>query len=308
MCIQRGTLHHSAWQQHRYLLGLVLAVWLSSSSLLLVPSPVAAVGIDLPAAGSPICATQKAEDAVGISASTIITYLTFFPVIGKPFSCQPIAGATYGTVVPSTPPVSVPPPINPEYNLSLRGYDPTNASLDLQYYGGATDSGAPKLYSLFTGTRPANFRTVYRVHKWDYACGCRSPYYEDDNYPVTLGGLAATPGELVLIPSSSYDIGTMTSGYGVMVLYATMTQLTFRYGREDDIRGDLPGYVIHLENVCVDPNLLALYNYWDSVGRRARLPALYRGQALGRAINNEIGIVIRDWASFMDPRSKKDWW
>jgi hypothetical protein len=99
----------------------------------------------------------------------------------------------------------------------------------------------------------------------------------------------------------------MRTGYEVMVLYATMTQLTFRYGREDDIRGDLGGYVIHLENVCIDPNLLAAYNYWDSVGR-GRLPALYAGQPVGRAINNEVGVAIRDWAMFMDPRSKKDWW
>ncbi len=305
MCIHRGMFQLGV-RPHQRVLDLVFAVWLCASSFL-VPPPAEAVGIDSFAENLSICSVRDAEKDGEIRASATISYSSFFPLVSNVSSCQPIAGATYGSVLPNTPRVSVPPPLNPEYNLSLRGYDPTNESLDLVYYGGNTDSGAPKLNSLFAPARSANFRTVYRVHKWDYACGCASSYYEDDFYPVTLGGLAATPGELILIPTSGYDIGLRTSGYAVMVLYATKTQLTFRYGREDDIRGDLPGYVIHLENVCIDPNLVSAYNYWDSQ-KRTRLPALYAGQAVGRAINDRVDVAIRDWAMFMDPRSKKDWW
>ncbi len=305
MRTQRGTFHWGTWQHHRYMLGLVLAVWLCSFCLLLFPSKAAAGGIDSAPLVSPLCSTQRADSVDSISASKNVTY--FFPVIAKGFTCLPIPGATYGSVIPSTAPVSVPPPVNPEYNLSLRSYDPTSQPLGLVDYGGNRDPLAPQLYSLFGDNRTATFRTVYQVHKWNYSCPCASSEYEDDSYPVTLAGLETTPNELIYTPGSGYDIGLMTTGYEVMVLYATSTQLTFRYGREDIIRGDVPGYVIHLENICVDPNLLAAYNYWDSAGR-GRLPALNQRQPLGRAIGNEIGVAIRDWASFMDPRSRKDWW
>ncbi len=305
MCTHRGTSHWGTWQQHRYTLGLVLAVWLCLVGLLLFPSNAAAAGNDFAAAGSSSCVARQAGSADGISASSTITL--FFPVVSKARNCDPIPGAVYGSVVPSTSPVSVPPPVNPEYNLSLRGYDPTSGIFDLVDYGGNRDPLAPQLYSLFGDMRTATFRTLYKVHKWNYGCSCASAEYEDDSYPVTLAGLETTPNEVIYTPASGYDIGLMTTGYEVMVLYATATQLTFRYGREDIIRGDIPGYVIHLDNVCVDPGLLALYNYWDGAGR-GRLPALNQGQPLGRAIGNEIGVVIRDWASFMDPRSRKDWW
>jgi hypothetical protein len=38
------------------------------------------------------------------------------------------------------------------------------------------------------------------------------------------------------------------------------------------------------------------------------LPALRGSQALGRARDASIGVAIRDTGSFMDPRSRKDWW
>ena len=73
----------------------------------------------------------------------------------------------------------------------------------------------------------------------------------------------------------------------------------------------VPGYVVHLEDVCVDPNLLALYRaQTDSDGyhHTGHLPALLNNQALGTALNTEVKVVIRDKGSFMDPRSRKDWW
>jgi hypothetical protein len=68
---------------------------------------------------------------------------------------------------------------------------------------------------------------------------------------------------------------------------------------------------VYLENVCVDPNLLALYraqNNADGWRSSTMLPALRNGQPLGRALGNEIGVAIRDRASFMDPRTRGDWW
>ncbi len=64
---------------------------------------------------------------------------------------------------------------------------------------------------------------------------------------------------------------------------------------------------MHLENVCVEPGLLALYARWNNQGRK-QLPALRAGQTIGTARGPEIGVAIRDTGSFMDPRSRKDWW
>ena len=67
------------------------------------------------------------------------------------------------------------------------------------------------------------------------------------------------------------------------------------------------GYTVHLENVCVDPNLLALYRESDRQGR-ASLPALRNGETLGFTAGEETQVAIRDRGTFMDPRSRKDWW
>ena len=67
------------------------------------------------------------------------------------------------------------------------------------------------------------------------------------------------------------------------------------------------GYTIHIEGVCVEPRLLALYRLWNEAGR-GELPALRGGQPFGRARGDEIGVAIRDAGTFMDPRSRRDWW
>ena len=98
-----------------------------------------------------------------------------------------------------------------------------------------------------------------------------------------------------------YDIG---DDYQVLVLYASEERITLKYTREDNVVG---GYTLHMENVCVEPSLLALYQSWNDQGR-GYLPALRAGQAFGRARGDEIGVAIRDTGAFQDPRSRKDWW
>jgi hypothetical protein len=93
-----------------------------------------------------------------------------------------------------------------------------------------------------------------------------------------------------------------------MVLYAEEQRITLNYTRRDTVAN---GYAVHLENICVDPNLLALYRAqvnaegWRATGR---LPALRNNQALGTALGSELKVAIRDRGAFMDPRSRKDWW
>ena len=103
------------------------------------------------------------------------------------------------------------------------------------------------------------------------------------------------------MPPSGYGIG---QGYAVLVLYADSQRITLKYTGEDSV---VHGYAVHVEGVCVEPSLLALYERMNA-GGRGQLPALRAGQALGRARGNEIQVAIRDTGRFMDPRTRKDWW
>lgn len=88
------------------------------------------------------------------------------------------------------------------------------------------------------------------------------------------------------------------------MLYADSNRITLKYTGEDSV---VSGYALHIEGVCVEPKLLALYNQMNGAGRR-QLPALKPFQPLGRARGVEIQVTIRDTGKFMDPRVRKDWW
>ncbi len=153
--------------------------------------------------------------------------------------------------------------------------------------------------AVFTDNRTPIFNAAYQVYRWDWTCNCRGgPILK---WAVTLLGMKTTPGEIIRLPVAGYDIGL---GYGALVLYAEPTRLTLKYTREDNV---IAGYTIHLENICVDPNLLARYQQMNAAGR-VRLPALFPGQPLGRARGTEIDAATRDSGSFLDPRTRKDWW
>jgi hypothetical protein len=77
-----------------------------------------------------------------------------------------------------------------------------------------------------------------------------------------------------------------------------------KYTGEDNV---VHGYTLHLEEICVDPDLLALYQFWNTAGRE-QLPALAAGQSFAVALEGEIRVAIRDTGAFLDPRSEKDWW
>ena len=158
----------------------------------------------------------------------------------------------------------------------------------------------------------------YRVYNWNWAPS-PDPGSRGDpitSYPVTALGLQTTPGEILHVPTSGYDIG---GGMEVLVLFADEDTVALRYTREDS-SGSL-GYTVHLDNICTDPNLLALYSSLDEpngpryvyVPPENRpysydLPNLYAGQPLGIARSTEIVVAIVDTGTFMDPRSCNEWW
>jgi hypothetical protein len=233
-----------------------------------------------------------------IRPASVLTYYVYLPFINKP-ECQPILGESYNTGSVNPPPTDRPAEEHADLNLALRGYELTNAFKGLVDIGGGGDPSAPQLPGLFADDRTGTFSNVYQVYDWDWGCNCRGGLLT--NWDVTLAGLATTPGETIHVPDSGRSIG---SGYEVLVLYASTERIALKYTRDDNV---ILGYTLHIGNVCVDPNLLALYQESNSTGR-GQLPALRSGQAPGRARGAEIGVAIRDNGTFMDPRSRNDWW
>ena len=225
----------------------------------------------------------------------------FLPLVSRTGGGWP-PGESYGTLPVLQPPTDHPAAEHPDLNLALRGYVANAAA----YKGLVNDSGpadpkAPQLLGLFADHRAPLFSNLYRVYQWDGSWPFVPSGVPIATSEVTLAGLSSTAGETVRLPDSGYDIG---SGYEALVLYASSERLTLKYTREDNV---VHGYTLHLENIIVAPALLARYEACNGDGR-GRLPALRAGQLLGRARGHEVAVAIRDTGSFMDPRSRKDWW
>jgi hypothetical protein len=194
-----------------------------------------------------------------------------------------------------------------DLNLARRSYAPTSALLSLIDYSGGADANAPQLAGLSEPNALPEFSAAYRVNHWDWSCGehgCRGDVITD--WPVTLLGLQTAPGQPIYVPKRGPQI--YSGEYTAMVLYAEEQRVTLGYTRDDTVA---TGYTVHIENVCVDANLLALYRAQiDADGFRATglLPALRNNQQLGTAFDDEIKVAVRDRGAFMDPRSRKDWW
>jgi hypothetical protein len=227
-------------------------------------------------------------------------YLPILVTLPPPYTCPTASAAQYQTI-PVQPPVTDRPAAqHADLNLALRSYGPYAAALGFVYYSGGSDPDAPQLTGLFEDNPVPAFVSTQRVYNWNWACNCRGDPIQDPE--ITLLGLATYRGEPVYIPTRRSDIYQGT--YRALVLYAEERRITLKYTRDDNVKA---GYTVHLENVCVDPNLLALYRTANSQGR-GQLPALRNGESLGTATGEEIRVAIRDWGSFLDPRSRKDWW
>ncbi len=206
-------------------------------------------------------------------------------------------------------------------NLALRGYTAnTDPGLhrSLVDYGTDDPTRPPQFATLFAPPRVPLLTGFYRVHDWTWtpspAPGRRGAPLT--TWPVTALGLAVTPGETLHVPTSDYDIG---EGYEVIVLHADEHRVALRYAREDS--AGAVGYTVHVDGLCTDPNLLALYRQLDAAnGPRYvyrppeqrpysyALPVLPAGQPIGVARGIEVVVAIVDTGSFMDPRSCNEWW
>lgn len=249
-------------------------------------------------------AVRSARPPTATRTATCIPTATPRPT-STPDPCQPLGGA-YGSLSISGAPSDRPAEFHADLNMGLRGY----ASATGQFVGMLSncsaqpaDWNAPQLRGLFADHRRPAFTGVYYVYQWNWACNCRSSQYESPYGGPSFAQVAATPGEVLMVPSSGYTIDDAL-GYEVLVLYATDSRITIKYTRDDNV---VFGYTLHLEDICVDAPLVALYQSMNAAGRWS-LPALRAGQALGRARSGQVGLAIRDTGRWMDPRNCMDWW
>lgn len=223
----------------------------------------------------------------------------FLPLIDTPPS-----QAVYDAVPVEGTPLDRAAATHPDINLAVRGYTSVTATLELMDIGGPTDADAPQLAGMFTPPRLPTFTAAHQVYDWDWSCdgglGCLgAPIAQPE---VTLIDVAVAPDEPISIPLRAPQI--YEGGYKALVLYAEARRITLTYTREDN---PAIGYMVHLEDLRVDPNLVLLYQQLDAAGRTA-LPALREGERLGNATSQPLKVAIRDTGSFLDPRSRKDWW
>jgi hypothetical protein len=217
-------------------------------------------------------------------------------------------------------------PVRPAFNhggknIELPGYVPnTDPGLqrELVDYGSGDQTQPPQLATMFDPRRVPSFSTFYQVHEWIYASP-PDPGHRGDPItrpPVTALGMQTTPGEILHVPTSGYDIG---GGLEVTVLFADDDTIALKYAREDSAGS--PGYTLLIDNICADPNLLALYDSLDDpAGPRYvyvppanrpysyDLPTLAAGQPFGTARDGAIVVAIVDTGAYQDARSCNEWW
>jgi hypothetical protein len=271
-------------------------------------------------------ASQAAPGVPDLIATATVDARAYLPFIAKPYACPRTSTSDYDSGIayqrdydnPVRPAVQ-----HADKNIALRGYtldpDPTTAH-DLVNYGSDDDTQPPQFATLFDPARVPLLTNVYRVHHWDWEPspdpGNRSGPILD--YPVTALGMRTAPGEPLHVPASGYDIGGHPT-MEVLVLFADEDTVTLRYTRDDSSAP--PGYTVHVDNLCTDANLLALYRELDDAGGPRYkyrgpderpysypLPNLSDGQPLGTARGEEIVVAVADTGSFQDPRSLNEWW
>jgi hypothetical protein len=205
-------------------------------------------------------------------------------------------------------------------NIALRGYSANpGANLRLVDLDSDDPTTPPQLATLFKPHRVPAFSAGYRNYHWNWAPspspGTRGSLNTD--WPVTVLGMRTTAGEPLHVPQSGYNIG---GGMAVVVLYADADTVALKFGREDSVAPH--GYVLHVDNICTDPNLLSLYQQLNAPdGPRYTfyagtpdwktdyyLPNLAAGQVFGQARDGEIRVAIVDSGSWMDVRSCNEWW
>ena len=255
------------------------------------PPPVANTAEIAAAAPEVVAAQAAVEEPVVVAAAA------------SPGDCPATSGNAYTTIPVAGGGLDHPDAEHGDLNLALRGYQPVDAAPALFDKDGPVDGDPPQLAGLFADLRAPAFGQSFAVNDWDWACGAHgcagAPLSHVD---ATLVALRSNGGETLYVPRRGAQI--FGGGYKALVLYAEPTRITLGYTRDDTVAN---GYVVHLENLCVDPELLAVYRGSVAAGR-GYLPALREDQPLGSAGLGDVLVAVRDRGVFFDPRSRRDWW
>ncbi|MEM9777923.1 MAG: hypothetical protein AAF902_25325 [Chloroflexota bacterium] len=211
-------------------------------------------------------------------------------------------------------------PVRPAFNhadknIELRSYilnSDSSLQRELVDYGSDDPTQPPQLATLFSPNQVPAFSGFYQVHQWNWAS---SPTPGERAEPISFPKVTALSFDLdsgtpLYAPSSGYDIG---GGVEVIVLFADEDTVTLHYTREDSAAR---GYTVHIDQICTNPNLLALYNSLDDAnGPRYQfpssgydLPTLPAGQTFGTTSNSDMVVAIADTGAYQDPRSCNEWW
>ena len=266
---------------------------------------------------------QHGPDRSSIAASLELTYTTFIPVVytlpPAPPSCPQTSSNTYDAVGFNGGPYKGNrlTDENADYRLSILGYAPVNSFLGfVGYPNDGGDPDAPRFHAMFIPPRVPAFVQVSQVYNWNWNESASPPYGSRGALNPDWGGntvldLRTIPGETINIPDRTAAINN-AAALTALALYAGKNELTVAYFLYDNVyTPSFTGYVVHMLNFCVDPNLLATYRaQLDSSGRRStmKLPAIKSHQPVGTALGDTITVAIRDGARYMDPRDERDWW
>jgi hypothetical protein len=240
------------------------------------------------------------------TAGDVPTYYVYLPLAlnayPEPAACNPIPGETYtaiSVVLEDSQPPSPSAEEDAGFNINLLDF---HTRSDHQYWVSVGDG----IYS------PPQFAYVYADPHRPSISESYQLYYNgapaiSEYRPVDVSalGLPTTPGQVIHVPER-FGGGVVIDvhGYKALVLYASQQSITLKYTREDGLAG---GYTVHIDGICVEPTLQALYDQVDAEGR-TDLPAVFGHQPIGRAWGEEIRIAIRDVGTLLDPRWQNDWW
>ena len=270
-------------------------------------------------------------------AATTIPVSTPTPTVVSPITCPTSSSNTYDVIdreasyigaitYPSGDPV---PANHPDLNLSIRGFSPHTASAGMS--GGTPVSPLPPQFgTMFRPGRMAQMIKTYRVFDWNWDHSIL-PFHGTkgallSNREVTLLGVAAHPGEVLFAPYADYHIGEnvpteaqVTNPYQTSILYVDNDRITLTYTRNDTVSG---GYTVHVEDICVDPNLVLTYrqNGLQDPANRGKMIVL-RSQrnpktgatntgavAFGVAKSGEVKVAIRTGSGTFDDPRWLNWW
>ena len=258
-----------------------------------------------------------------LATSTTYSYTAYLPFLTSSSLCPQTSSASFDTIQFQGSPYKDNrlTDENADFRLSLLGYAAYTDQFGLGYssYGGGTgEGGGPRMSGIYGPNRGTSFVQTYQVYRWTWdenglpPYGSRGTLNSAEPWKVMVIDIATTPGEYIHIPERDAAYETIDGVHIAMVLYAGEQELTLAYFNRDHVLTTSGhGYVVHMLDFCVDPNLLSLYRaQLDSAGKRStmHLPALYNDQPVGTALGSTMAVAIRDGARYMDPRVKTDWW